>query len=179
MSSRWLSFVLRHSPESIGIVLDSQGWVRVETLLTQARQHGKELSLHQLMNIVEQCPKKRFTLRCDDNQILWIRAAQGHSTAQVNIKHQVKIPPMPLYHGTARHSLPSIMREGLKPMRRDYVHLSVDRESAQKVGARHGKPIILEVNTITMMAEGYKFYQSDNGVWLTDRVPTHCISILE
>ena len=172
-TSKFLSFVLRHHPESIGITLDSQGWANIDTLLAQAAQHNRPISREQLLDIVATNPKKRFTLSSDQTQI---RAAQGHSTAQVAIAHSPVVPPATLYHGTATRFLDSIRSQGLIAGSRHHVHLSADIPTAQKVGQRHGKPIVLRIHAAAMHAAGHAFYLSDNQVWLTDHVPAPYIS---
>lgn len=171
-TSKFLSYILRHHPESIGITLDSQGWVNIDTLLAQAAQHNRPISRAQLLEIVATNPKKRFTLSSDQTQI---RAAQGHSTAQVAIAHQPIQPPATLYHGTATRFLDSIRAQGLIAGSRHHVHLSADAATAQKVGQRHGKPVVLLINAAAMHAAGHSFYLSDNQVWLTDHVPAQYI----
>ncbi len=171
--SKFLSYVLRHHPESIGIQLDSQGWANIDTLLAQAQQHNRTISREQLLKVVATNPKKRFTLSDDQTQI---RAAQGHSTAQVAIAHNPIQPPDTLYHGTATRFLDSICSQGLIAGSRHHVHLSADIPAAQKVGQRHGKPIVLRIHAAAMHAAGHAFYLSDNQVWLTDHVPVQYIS---
>ena len=170
-TSKFLSYILRHHPESIGITLDSQGWANIDTLLVQAAQHNRPISRAQLLEIVATNPKKRFTLSADGSQI---RAAQGHSTAQVAIAHNPIQPPDTLYHGT--RFLDSIRSQGLIAGSRHHVHLSADIPAAQKVGQRHGKPIVLRIHAAAMHAAGHAFYLSDNQVWLTDHVPVQYIS---
>ena len=166
-TSKFLSYILRHHPESIGIQLDSQGWTNIDTLLAQAQQHNRPISRAQLLEIVATNPKKRFTLSADGSQI---------RTAQVAIAHSPVVPPAMLYHGTATHSLDSIRSQGLIAGSRHHVHLSADIPTAQKVGQRHGKPIVLRINAAAMHAAGHAFYLSDNQVWLTDHVPAQYIS---
>ena len=125
-----------------------------------------------LMEVVETNDKKRFTVSEDGSRI---RAAQGHSTQQVQIEHQAAEPPAVLFHGTAEKSLSSIRGQGLHGVSRHYVHLSADEETAVKVGARHGKPVVLRIDTAAMTAAGHKFYLADNGVWLTESVPPQYI----
>jgi len=169
--SRFLSLVLRHKPETIGIVLDKGGWVDVDVLIQKLHEHGSEVTREEIYSIVESNDKKRFSLSEDGNRI---KAAQGHS---VDVKLELKreVPPFTLYHGTVEAAIAIIRREGLSKMRRHHVHLSKDVETATKVGARRGKPIILEVQSRKMYADGHHFFLSDNGVWLTDQVPPQYI----
>ena len=165
--SKFLSLVLRHAPKKIEITLDAQGWVDVSVLLRQASAHGTEITDQELRRIVAECDKKRFTLSQDGTRI---RAAQGHSVP-VDLKVPAVTPPAVLYHGTAVANVDAIRAEGVKPGKRQQVHLSVDTDTARKVGQRHGKPVVLTVDAARMHAAGLAFYQADNGVWLTDTVP--------
>ncbi|HET8729920.1 MAG TPA: RNA 2'-phosphotransferase [Moraxellaceae bacterium] len=167
-TSKFLSFILRHQPEAMGLTLDSEGWVDVDTLLVAANRAGNALTCDLLVEVVATSDKKRFTLSADGRAI---RAAQGHSTTSVTMKHVEKVPPATLYHGTATRFLDSILENGLLPQARHHVHLSQDSETAAKVGARHGKLVILEVAAGTMQAQGHRFFQADNGVWLAAAVP--------
>lgn len=164
---RFISMVLRHKPESIGITLDEHGWADVEALIKAMNAHGKYINKVMLEKIVAENDKKRYSF--DENHSK-IRANQGHSIA-VNLELEKKIPPEILYHGTATHFLESIQKSGLLKMGRQYVHLSKDVQAATKVGKRHGKVIVLKVDTKKMIQDGYDFYLSKNGVWLCDTVP--------
>ena len=169
-NSKYLSGVLRHNPAKIGIELDPAGWVDVDVLLAALKQRGRRISRHQLDEVVEHNNKKRFEF---DDSGARIRASQGHSVP-VDLGYEPLVPPDTLYHGTATGSLDSIFAEGLRPGRRHHVHLSVDTETAAKVGARHGKPAVLIVAADRMHADGCVFYRSTNGVWLTEHVaPEH------
>lgn len=172
-TSKFLSYVLRHHPESIGLTLDTNGWVDVDILLQQAAQHNRPISREFLQQVVEQNSKKRFTLSEDGRQI---RAAQGHSTAQVNLSFEPVTPPEILYHGTASQFRDSILAQGLRAGSRHHVHLSADIATAKQVGARHGKPIVFQIYTAAMLAAGCEFYLSDNQVWLTNHVPPEYLS---
>lgn len=166
--SKFLSYVLRHQPEAIGITLDTNGWIEINTLITHANQHGESLTKELIEEVVKTNDKKRFTISEDG---LKIRAAQGHSTQQVKINYVEKVPPELLYHGTATRFINSIKQQGLIAGDRHYVHLSSDEQTANKVGERHGKPIVLKVKALLMHQQGFKFYLADNGVWLTNAVP--------
>lgn len=165
--SKFLSYVLRHQPESIGLSLDSEGWADIDTLIACAKTDGKALDREIIFSVVESSDKKRFSLSEDG---LRIRAAQGHSSPQVNIQYQERTPPDVLYHGTATRFLESIQSQGLIAGSRQYVHLSADEATAISVGQRHGKPVLLKIDALTMHEQGVTFYQADNGVWLTQAV---------
>ena len=165
--SRFLSYVLRHAPDSIGMTLDPQGWVAVDELLAKAAAAGKKLTRESLAAIVAENDKQRFKFSDDG---LRIRANQGHSV-EVDLHLPPRVPPERLFHGTATRFLESIRAQGLRPGSRQEVHLSADRETAVAVGGRHGKPVVLGVRSAAMHAAGHVFTCSDNGVWLTAAVP--------
>ena len=165
--SKRMSSWLRHHPESISLTMDGAGWVRVEELLANAKAHGQAFSRSQLDEVVAENNKKRFEF--DDTGTL-IRARQGHSVP-VELGYATAEPPEVLFHGTAQNTLTLIWRDGLLPMKRHAVHLSPEMETAVKVGSRHGKPAVLAVAAARMHAEGYTFFVTGNGVWLTDAVP--------
>jgi len=165
--SKFLSLVLRHEPGKIGLALNPEGWASVDELIEKANAAGKKFGRDDLLHVVATSDKKRFSLSSDG---LRIRAAQGHSVS-VELGLPPKEPPAVLYHGTATRFVQSIQSEGLKPQSRQQVHLSADEVTALRVGQRHGKPYIFRVEAGTMHAKGFKFYQADNGVWLTDHVP--------
>ncbi len=164
--SRFLSLVLRHRPDTIGLSLGTEGWVRIDELIEKSKG-TRDFTREDLMHVVETSDKKRFSISADG---LHIRAAQGHSI-RVDLGLSPQEPPAVLYHGTATRYLNSIRREGLKSGRREHVHLSTARPAALRIGERHGSPVILTVDAHRMYGNGFKFYQADNGVWLTDRVP--------
>lgn len=165
--SKFLSLILRHDPGRIGLTLDASGWADVDELLTKAANAGHTISREQLAKVVAQNHKQRFRFSEDGTRI---RANQGHSL-EVDLGLEPRIPPTILYHGTATRFLESIQQTGLHRRSRQHVHLSADVETAQKVGQRHGKPVILTVDAAAMQADGYTFYCSDNSVWLVDVVP--------
>ena len=173
MSSKFLSLILRHKPETIGLKLDEHGWISVSLLLEQMNKNGRDIDLKELEHIVETNDKKRFEFNADKSKI---RASQGHSLG-VDLQYEAQTPPDILYHGTAITSLDSIKESGLSKTKRDHVHLSSDINTATKVGGRHGSPIIFHVLAGEMVKEGYKFYESTNGVWLTDHVPSKFLKI--
>jgi putative RNA 2'-phosphotransferase len=165
--SKFLSFVLRHKPDAIGLVLDAEGWAGIDDLIAKADASGTRFGRDELLNVVATSDKKRFSLSPDGQRI---RAAQGHSVS-VELGLAPREPPLVLYHGTATRFVEAILAEGLKPQSRQQVHLSLDEVTAHRVGQRHGKPVILKVDAARMHAQGFKFYVADNGVWLTDEVP--------
>jgi len=166
--SKFLSYVLRHQPEAIGLSLGNEGWAIISDLILCSVKEGYTLDNNLLRNIVDSSDKKRFTISDDG---LRIRAAQGHSIQQVNIAYTEKKPPDILYHGTASRFISAIREQGLIPLSRQYVHLSPDEDTAIQVGQRHGKPVVLKITALNMYEQGFKFFQADNGVWLTDTVP--------
>jgi putative RNA 2'-phosphotransferase len=165
--SKFLAKHLRHSPDALGLTLRPGGWVSVDDLLTASARAGFGITYDELLECVETNDKQRFAF--DDTGGL-IRANQGHSVA-VDLHLQALTPPDVLYHGTVERFLTSILAEGLKKGKRHHVHLSPDVETARKVGARRGKPVILRVAAATMHADGLAFFRSANGVWLTESVP--------
>lgn len=163
MLSRWL----RHRPDAIGIVLDKRGWTDVAELLAKAAATDTPITHDELIQIVANSDKQRFTLSEDG---LRIRAAQGHSVP-VHLNLPAKKPPPILYHGTVARFLPSIRKEGLLPGNRHDVHLSATRDTAIAVGARRGQPVVLVIETYPMVRAGFEFRCSENGVWLISSVP--------
>ncbi|GAA2522781.1 RNA 2'-phosphotransferase [Pilimelia columellifera] len=163
--SKRLSYVLRHRPDSIGLTLTDDGWTTIGELLAAFAEHGTTVSRDQLARVVANNDKQRFTI--DGERI---RANQGHSI-DVDLGLASVPPPDTLYHGTAIRHLRSILRDGLIRGRRQHVHLSADIDTALRVGARHGTPVVLRVDAAAMTTAGHAFYRSANGVWLTDAVP--------
>jgi putative RNA 2'-phosphotransferase len=161
--SKFLSLVLRHKPETIGLTLDANGWADVEELLERARENGRPLTRPLLERLVAENDKQRFALSEDGKRI---RANQGHSIA-VDLNLRPQTPPETLYHGTASRFVDSIREQGLQCRNRQHVHLSIDEATATNVGKRHGKPVILQVRAGEMHRAGVAFYVSENGVWLT------------
>lgn len=170
-TSRYISLILRHKPETIGITLDEHGWANVDELITGvSRTHP--LTMELLEEIVRTDEKQRYSFNGDKTLI---RANQGHSIP-VDVELPRLEPPAVLYHGTGQKYVPSIDRQGLLPKSRLYVHLSADEDTAAKVGRRHGEPVIYAVQAGRMSADGYSFYRSVNGVWLTKKVPTEYLA---
>jgi putative RNA 2'-phosphotransferase len=174
--SKFLSLVLRHQPKQIGLVLDEQGWTSVTDLIDKSTNSGVGLSVDILKHIVETNSKKRFAFSEDG---LKIRANQGHSI-EIELGYQPNTPPPILYHGTSAKSVEAIMQTGIEKRNRHHVHLSPDQATAISVGGRHGKPVVLEIQTGRMHTDGFIFYMSDNGVWLVDEVPAkYLITLLK
>lgn len=170
--SKFLSLVLRHKPDAIGLTLDPQGWIAIDELVAKSNAAGTRFSREDLLHITEADDKKRFSLSADGQ---YIRAAQGHSI-RVALGLSAQEPPSVLYHGTASRLLDSIQSEGLRPQTRQQVHLSADEASAYRVGQRHGESVVLKIEALSMHARGFKFFLADNGVWLTDQVPPGFLS---
>lgn len=168
--SKYLSLILRHKPEVIDITLDKNGWANVKDLIKGVNK-TYELDMAMLEEIVATDEKQRYSFNEDKTKI---RANQGHSI-NVDVELEEVVPPKYLYHGTATKYMDSILANGLIPKSRLYVHLSADTDTAVNVGERHGKPIVFRVRSKAMYDQGFKFYQSKNGVWLVDRVPVEFI----
>jgi len=166
-TSKFLSYVLRHRPDEIGLTLDDEGWVAIDTLVAAARDGGRELTRELVLEVVRTNDQQRFRISDDGMRI---RASQGHSI-KVDLALEEAVPPDQLFHGTADRNVDAIMVEGLHRQNRQHVHLSKDRATARNVGARHGRPVVLLVDAAAMQAAGHRFHLSDNGVWLTAHVP--------
>lgn len=165
-TSKFISLVLRHKPEVIGIILDEHGWANVEELIAGV-QKTRPFDMGMLEEIVRTDNKQRYSFNQDKTLI---RANQGHSIS-VDVELPIAEPPEYLYHGTGEKYVESIEQIGLIPKSRLYVHISGDVETAVKVGSRHGKPVVYRVMAGKMQQDGYVFYRSVNGVWLTKEVP--------
>lgn len=165
-TSKFIALILRHKPEAIGITLDEHGWANVQELIAGiAKTHDFNMDI--LEEIVRTDNKQRYSFNEDKTLI---RANQGHSIL-VDVELEEKEPPTELWHGTGEKYVSSIDVQGLLPKSRLYVHLSKDKETATKVGQRHGKLVLYVVKAADMYRDGYKFYLSKNGVWLTKEVP--------
>lgn len=171
-TSKFLSLILRHKPEAIGVDLDEHGWLDISTLIKNANEHGNSITLELLHEVVATSDKRRFMLSEDG---LKIRANQGHSVENVDLQLEPIAPPDVLYHGTVAQFIASIREQGLQKRSRNHVHLSSELSTASQVGMRRGKPIVLVINSEQMHDAGYQFFQSANGVWLTEAVPVEFI----
>ncbi|ALM82776.1 RNA 2'-phosphotransferase [Bordetella sp. N] len=172
--SKYLSYILRHEPHSIGVELDSEGWLDIKTLIDASAAHGRVLDDALVRAVVETSPKQRFQISEDSERI---RAVQGHSASEVKRTFQELTPPALLYHGTATRFVASILESGLRKGERQYVHLSADLQTAISVGKRHGTPAVFAVQAQAMSAQGHKFFLAENGVWLADQVPARFLSL--
>ncbi len=166
--SKFLSLILRHQPEIINLKLDRNGWAEVHELIQKAKNRNFYITKDILEEVVVTNDKKRFVFNEDKSKI---RANQGHSLQNIDLELESIQPPEFLYHGTVSKFIDNIQLKGLKKMSRQHVHLSEDLKTANKVGSRRGKPIILKIQSELMFKEGYQFYKSENEVWLTDAVP--------
>lgn len=167
-TSKFNALILRHKPETIGITLDEHGWANVQELIDGINATGKHhLNMELLEEIVRLDEKQRYSFNEDRSLI---RANQGHSIP-VDVDLRETLPPKVLYHGTGEKYVPSIDEQGLIPKSRLYVHMSADKETAKTVGSRHGRPVIYEIDCKSMSEDGYRFYLSENHVWLTKAVP--------
>ena len=164
---RFMTYLLRHHPEAVGLTLDGEGWADVDALIEGMNAAGRTIDMETLERIVAENNKKRYTLSPDKKRI---RANQGHSV-DVNIEMEKRVPPDELYHGTADRFLDSIREGGIKKMARQYVHLSPDIPTAVNVGRRHGKPVVLVIDAKRMSGDGFTFRISANGVWQSEDIP--------
>ena len=173
--SKFLSYVLRHRPDEIGIELDRAGWAPVDVLLVQCDEYGRSMTWEELEEVVATNDKQRFEFS-DDRAM--IRARQGHSI-QVDLGYEPMEPPAVLYHGTARRNLETIRFQGLLKGRRHHVHLSTDTRMTLKVAARHGPPVLITIDAGSMQRDGFVFYRTGNQVWLTDHVPVRYLNVAD
>lgn len=170
--SKFLSLILRHQPDIIGIKLDRNGFANVTELIDGINKTNKKIDFKLLEEIVQTDAKQRYSFNYDKTKI---RANQGHSI-DVDLDLKEIVPPCYLYHGTAKLFINDIYKLGIVKKSRNYVHLSADIETAKKVGERHGIPVVLKILSKGMYNDGYKFYLAENGVWLTDYVPNKYIT---
>jgi len=174
--SKFFSYALRHSPQEVGLQIDKEGWVELQSLILAARSNGYQCDRTIAVHIVQTNAKKRFQLNSGADKI---RAVQGHTNDAVDRTFEESIPPHILYHGTTVQNTSMIMIEGLKKMTRQYVHLSINRKIAKEVGRRWGEVQLLEINAKQMHQDGYKFYVAENQVWLVDSVPNKYIRTIK
>jgi putative RNA 2'-phosphotransferase len=173
--SRFLSWILRHAAGKVGLVLDDEGWAEVDGVLRCAEKQGIALTATSLQEIVSADEKGRYEISSDGKRI---RAVYGHSVP-VQPAWSPEVPPRRLYHGTAIHLLESILNGGLRPGRRRFVHLSTTPEAAAQVGRRHGRPVVLEVDTAGMHEDGVRFYRAGKEIWLVEEVPFQFLRTLD
>lgn len=176
--SKFLALILRHKPEELGLTLDDQGWCNVGELVEAFRTKFSNFTFETLEEIVKTDNKGRYAFNEDKTLI---RAVQGHSTKSVNINFEElswDSLTHPIYHGTGEKYIDSIKKEGILPKSRNYVHLSGDIATAKKVGSRHGKPVILQIDSKLMHDKGIRLYRSENGVYLVDKVPNDCFTVV-
>ena len=171
--SRYLSFVLRHDPVFAGLEMDDEGWLPLAGLVDAAVEAGHGGGLDDVLRVVRENDKQRFEVSDDGVRI---RAVQGHSV-DVDLGLDPSVPPSVLFHGTVARFMDAILAEGLRPMRRTYVHLSPDVETATAVGSRHGEALVLEVDAAAMVDAGYTFFEATNGVWLVADVPAEFLQL--
>lgn len=169
--SKFLSLVLRHKPETIGITLDSNGWANTDELIRNISINDKDFNMKVLEDIVRTDNKMRYSFNEDKTKI---RANQGHSLT-VDVELEIATPPDILFHGTHHAALLSISQHGLKKMDRMHVHLSDNYATAIRVASRRNDPVVLRIDATKMVEDGYKFYISKNRVWLIESVPVKYI----
>ena len=176
--SKYISYLLRHHPESLKLKMDKQGWVKVDELIEKINEiRVEKIDLDILLEIVRENNKQRFAIR-ENNWGMFIRANQGHTLKEVDMKFKAVMPPKVLYHGTGQKSVKSILERGILAGRRQHVHLSSEIETAINVGSRHGYPKVFEVNAEQMNKDGVEFYLSENNVWLTNFVDKKYIRVI-
>jgi putative RNA 2'-phosphotransferase len=169
--SKFLSLLLRHEPKLAGLSLDRGGWVDVGSLISGSRKAGVDLDRDLLRQVVDHGEKKRFSLSADGQRI---KANYGHSI-DVDLDLEPREPPEILFHGTARHLVEGIKDQGVVRGGRRYVHLSGNERDAEEVGRRHGEPIVLKIRARSMYADGFEFFLSESGIWLTRAVPPYYV----
>ncbi|MGE8176044.1 RNA 2'-phosphotransferase [Pseudomonas fluorescens] len=171
--SKFLSYVLRHEPQSIKLMLDRDGWAVIDDLIAGAIESGRNLDYSLIQDVVLSSDKQRFEISSDGRRI---RAVQGHSTSLVDREYSELEPPQFLYHGTATRFLDSIRNQGLVAGSRHYVHLTQNKLTARAVGQRYGVPVLLRVSSLEMFSKGFKFFKAENDVWLTISVPAEFLT---
>ena len=170
----YLTYILRHKPQDIGIAMDTQGWVSVHDLMEKAK-YRKPVTMDALCDEVANDDKGRFEFNASKTRI---RCVQGHSVEHVILNLKEWTDWSPLFHGTAEKNVASILQDGILKRKRKHVHISNDIETARRVGQRHGVPVVFQIDTLSMITHGYKFYQAENGVILTEYVPSRYIRLV-
>jgi putative RNA 2'-phosphotransferase len=167
--SKHMALLLRHAPERAGLVLDPEGYVHIEDLASALRREITDVDIDTIRSVVEHVEprKQRYSIVED-----YVRANYGHSTAD-RIDHLPAVPPDVLFHGTSISAMESILAHGLQPMRRQYVHLTLDKQLALSVGSRHGKSCLVKVDARAAHSAGVQFYQANFTFWLALSVPHH------
>ncbi len=171
VASKYLSWVLRHDPQALGLTPTAGGWVFIDRLLEAAAADGKVFTRARICELVAASDKQRFALSPDG---MMIRAQQGHSIP-VQLEYDASTPPDLLFHGTIAAVLPSVRAQGLLPGQRHHVHLSPSRATATRVGQRRGHPVVLVIRALQMAEAGSIFFETPNGVWLSEHVPPRYI----
>ncbi len=170
--SKYLSWVLRHRPDALGLSLAPGGWLSCQELRQASAREGFEISPSELVEVVVESDKQRFELSGDGGRL---RAVQGHSV-DVELGYAPEAPPELMFHGTGADIVGQILRQGLRPGRRQHVHLSGARPAAQIVARRRKRPTLLVVRSGDMARDGHELFRAPNGVWLTKHVPPEYLS---
>lgn len=170
-ASKALSFILRHGAEKMKIQISKTGYVKCETIIAELQKKWPNFTQTNLEAIVKEDEKGRYTIDRGS-----IRANQGHSMDSIKIPFPKGIPPVKLYHGTDERGFLGIQKTGIQRMKRHHVHLTDDPSTASSVGIRHGSVVIIEIDTRDMVKDNIEFFQSDNGVWLTNFVDVKYVS---
>lgn len=180
--SKFLAYLLRHRPQSLGLNMDSHGWVEVDEMISKINNNKKydvpDITFEDIKEVVKTNKKQRFILKYENGKC-YIRANQGHTLKNVDLEFEEKEPPKVLYHGTGKKYINSIFDRGIIKKTRQYVHLSSDIKIAYEVGIRHGEVVILEIDAEQMYRDGVKFYLSANNVWLVDFVDKRYFKIID
>ncbi len=171
-TSKLISYWLRHNPQDAELQVDEFGWARLDAVLKTLSENNIRMSIDELIELNNSFDKIRWEIDIEKNQI---RATHGHSFP-ILIEDKIQNPPEKLYHGTAVSSLTNIIKNGLQPMDRQFVHLSDNIEPAKIVAKRHGKPFIIEIGTEELIKDGWIFYKTSDNVWLTTKIPTKYLS---
>lgn len=173
---KFIAYILRHGATNAGVSIDKEGWVSCDELLDSSYTDGYNITYSELVEIVRDNDKKRFELSERGDKI---RAFQGHSSKSVDRTFKVVVPTGTLFHGTSTRTIKAILNEGLKKMSRQYVHLSPDTATAIDVGQRYGKVVLLKIDALKMLEDGFEFFETENGVWLVDSVPVKYIEVIK